>query len=75
LGQIPTINVLFENGLAEKKLLSLPAIITAVGAYIAIFEPNLIGVTSLLLYIRRRHNNGDTIYIHVQCIPKVEYSL
>lgn len=48
---IPTINVLFENGLVENKLLSLPPIIAAVGAYIVIFEPNLIGVTSSLLYI------------------------
>lgn len=40
-----------------KKILSLPAIIAVVGTYIAIFELNLIGVTSLLLYIYHRHNN------------------
>jgi len=54
---LPTINVLFENGLVKKKILSLPAIIAVVGSYIAIFELNLIGVTSLLLYIHHRHNN------------------
>jgi len=53
---IPTKNVLFETDL-WKKILSLPAIIAVVGAYIAIFELNLIGVTSLLLYIHQRHNN------------------
>jgi hypothetical protein len=43
-----------------KELLSLPAI-AAVGAYKGIFEPNVIGVTSLLLYIHRRQNNTYVI--------------
>jgi len=52
----------------EKKILSLPVIIATVGAYIGIFELNLIGVTSLLLYyIRHRHNNvGILVQYYIQ---------